>query len=156
MRWLRDIIWPISILMKVISLLYTVALAGVYLNTNFHHHMMITGGATIHGRVSMVAKIKEKSLAGLQAFPNETMNMIVPLANTIGSAICSDYQYTYRNREGGRSRIQREWFTLEKAEQKRLHVFAAETLYEVLELAIIPRQGMVFLTCGMSSTFERP
>ena len=146
MRWLIDTRWPVSILMEVISLLYTVALAGAYLDANFHHHMMITGGATVHGRVDMVTKIKEKSLAGLQAFPNETMNMIVPLANTIGSAICSDYEHVYRNHEGRRSRIQREWFTLEKAEQKRLHVFAAETLYEVLELAIISKQGMVFLT----------
>ena len=102
--------------------------------------MIITGGATVHGRVGMVSKIKEKSMGGLKAFPDETVNMIIPLANTVGDFICNDCEYTYRNQQGGRSRIQREWFTMDKAEQKRLNVFAAANLYEVLELAIIADQ----------------
>ena len=102
------------LLLLLLLLLFTVALAGAYLDKTFHHHLIITGGATIHGHVDMVSKIKEKSMAGLKAFPNETMNMIIPLANTVGDSICNDYESIYRDQQGGRSRIHREWFTMDK------------------------------------------
>ena len=122
--------------------LFTVALAGVYLDKRFHHHMIITGQATIHGRVEVVTKIKEKCIPVFEAFADQIVNMVIPYTNTIDNAIWSDLWYIKRDREDAHSTIRREWFNLDRKERKRLNVFAAKTLYDVLELAIIAPPGM--------------
>ena len=104
--------------------------------------MTITGQATIHGRVNSVSKIQQKCKASLDVLPNQMVNMVVPHSNTSGGAIWSDYCFIYRDREDAHSAIRPEWLTLKKDEQDRLNVFAAETLYDVLELAIIAPPGM--------------
>ena len=103
--------------------------------------MVLTGQTSIHGKVGQVAGIREKARAGLVAFPNKTVNMVVPFANTVGSAIWTDYCYIKRDREDPHSVLRREWFTLEKDDRARLKVFAAQTLYDVLELAMISAPG---------------
>ena len=117
--------------------------------------MIMTGEASIHGKVGSVSSIREKAMAGLQTFPGVTVNVIIPRdnavvvlkGNTCDSAIWSDYQYIERNRQHAHSFVRREWVTLDKDEQRWLKVFAAETLYDVLELAIISPPGIVSSIC---------
>ena len=114
--------------------------------------MIITGEATIHGKVGSVVGIREKAMGGLVAFPNVTVNMVIPRDNAVltprgnswDSSIWSTYSCVDRGCEDAHSAIQRDWFTLGKDDRARLNVFAAETLYDVLELAIVLPPGMVF------------
>ena len=127
------------------------ALAALYLGKNVHRQMIITGEASIHGKVGLVASIREKAMAGLVAFPNVTINMVIPRDNAVvtrrgnswDSTIWSTYNYIDRGPKDAHTTLRREWFTLGKDDRARLNVFAAETLYDVLELAIILPPGMV-------------
>ena len=129
----------------------SVALAALYLDLDVHNHMIITGEASISGKVGSILSIRDKAMAGLAAFPNATVNMIIPddntvvedKGNTVNSAIWTTYYYVTRDREDPRFTLRREWLTLGRDEQSRLNVFAAKTLYDVLELAIIPPPGTV-------------
>ena len=119
-----------------------VALAGLYLDIDVHRRMIITGLASIHGMLGSVAGIKQKAIAGLENFPGETVNMIIPQANTVGSAVWKDYCYIKRDHIDGHNTIRREWLKFNKGNRSRLNVFAAETLYDVLDLAIVAPSGM--------------
>ena len=82
-------------------------------------------------------------MAGLEKFGDMTLNMVIPAANTVGQAIWSTFHYIDRNRADARTTLQRQWFTLGKTEQDHLNVFAAKTLFDVLELAIVSKPGMI-------------
>ena len=128
-----------------------VALAALYLDKEIHEHLIITGEASISGKLGSSFSIREKAMAGLENFPDVTVNMIIPRANTVvnvrgntvDSAIWNQFVYVTRDREDPRTTLQREWVTFDKDERARLNVLAAETLYDVLELAIISPPGMV-------------
>ena len=124
-----------------LRLLLAVLLAHMYFQKQVHKHMVLTGQTSIHGKVGQVAGIREKAMAGLAFFPDKTVNMVVPFDNTVGSAIWTDYCYIERDREVPHSVVRREWFTLEKDDRARLKVFAAQTLYDLLELAMISAPG---------------
>ena len=131
-----------DVLSRLLFLVFTVALAGVYLGWEFHQHMFVTGQATIHGSVGAVGKIQEKCIHSLKLLPDVTVNMVVPYDNMVDDAIWSYIWYIDRDREDAHSVIHRDWFSLKKKDRDRLNVFAAQTLYDVLELVIIAPPGM--------------
>ena len=120
-----------------------VALASLYLGKDVHNRMALTGEATIHGKLGLIFGVREKTMAGLKQFPNETFNMIIPADNTVGSAIWTDYDLADPDHDEAHPTFERHWFKLEREQQSRLNVFAAKTLYEVLELALTPIEGKI-------------
>ena len=132
-------------------MLMAVALAALYLDMDIHEHLLITGEASISGKLGVILSIREKAMAGLKAFPSATVNMIIPRdntvvnvrGNTVDSAIWTQLFFVTRDRDDPRTTLRREWVTFDKDERERLNVLAAETLYDVLELAIISPPGMV-------------
>ena len=92
----------------LLLLVLAVALAGLYLHKGVHKHMVLTGEATINGKLQAILGVKQKTMAGLEAFPNVKVNMVIPRANTVDSAVWTSYSYIERGREDFHSSIRRE------------------------------------------------
>ena len=105
-----------------------------FLNIRVHQNLIITGEITMEGKVLPVGGLQEKALAAISAHPGTTVNMIIPSGNVIGGRIISDWCHSPTT-------VGQKWLCLDKVQRQRLKVFAAETVFDVLELALIRDQG---------------
>ena len=121
-----------------ITVTSSVALAALYLGKRVHNQMVITGMATINGDLGAVSRLKEKAMGALGRFPEGTVNMIIPHANTVDERAIWSTFHTITQEGTHRPVFRREWMALpDKKDRDRLKVFAAKNLYEVLGLALV-------------------
>lgn len=122
-------------------MIITVVIASLFLGKAIKNNAVITGVASISGEVGEVMGIREKAQAAVKFSVDNTnvTNLIIPYANTVDDcAIWSSFTRTVMPEvKDGAMMIQRDWFAMSEKDQKLLNVYAAKSLDEVLELAIV-------------------